>query len=165
MSAPNLAEPQPQRRSRAISLTAEERDIYLATQRVCRMATVGSDGSPHVAPLFYVWVDGSLWALHIVRSQRATDIAVNTAVSVVVDSGEEFSQARGVEIWGAVETVGEVPHMGSEGHQALERVERVYAEKYTHGQSLVHDGKHSWIRVRPRRIISWDLSRLPPPPR
>ena len=44
-----------QRRGRAIAMTSEEIDAFLAEQRTCRVATVGKDGSPHVAPLWFVW--------------------------------------------------------------------------------------------------------------
>ena len=35
-----------QRRGRKIAMTAEERDGFLASERTCRVATVGGDGAP-----------------------------------------------------------------------------------------------------------------------
>ena len=35
-----------QRRGRSIAMSDEERDQFLTTERLCRVATVGADGSP-----------------------------------------------------------------------------------------------------------------------
>jgi nitroimidazol reductase NimA-like FMN-containing flavoprotein (pyridoxamine 5'-phosphate oxidase superfamily) len=39
-----------QRRGRVIAMSEPERDAYLATERVCRLATVGNGGRPRVTP-------------------------------------------------------------------------------------------------------------------
>ena len=41
-------------------MTPDEVDAFLAEQRTCRVATVGTTG-PHATPLWYVWHGGSLW--------------------------------------------------------------------------------------------------------
>ena len=76
----------PQRRGRALAMTPAERDAFLSAQPVCRVATVGRGGKPHVSPLWFVWDGGALWLYSIVRSQRWTDLAADPRVSVVVDS-------------------------------------------------------------------------------
>ena len=63
-------QPREQRRGRAIAMSPEERDAFLAEERTCRVATVGGDGSPHVAPLWFVWDGAALWLNSIVKSQR-----------------------------------------------------------------------------------------------
>src|SRR4051794_40300474 len=47
-----------QRRSRAIAMSAEELETFLGGEHTCRVATVSATGEPHVAPLWFVWVDG-----------------------------------------------------------------------------------------------------------
>ena len=49
-----------QRRGRRIAMTPEEVDNFLEQERTCRVATVNGDGSPHVSPLWFVWIDGAL---------------------------------------------------------------------------------------------------------
>ncbi|MBI4261381.1 MAG: pyridoxamine 5'-phosphate oxidase family protein, partial [Actinobacteria bacterium] len=36
-------------------------DAYLDDQPTVRLATVGPDGAPHVVPLWFAWVDGTLF--------------------------------------------------------------------------------------------------------
>jgi len=42
------------------------------------------------------------------------------------------------------------------------------AAKYQHpGASMIHDGRHAWLRITPAKITSWDfrkLESLPPRP-
>ena len=90
-------------------MDVEERDTFFASERTCRVATVGGDGAPHVTPLWFVWDGSALWLTSIVRSQRWTDLQREPRISVVVDAGTDFMELRGVEIRGVAEPVGEVP--------------------------------------------------------
>ena len=40
-----------QRRGRKIAVTPDEIDAFLSSQQVCRVATIGAQDRPHVAPL------------------------------------------------------------------------------------------------------------------
>jgi hypothetical protein len=149
--------PIPQRRGRALAMTPAERDDFLAAQPVCRVATVGRRGRPHVSPLWFVWDGGALWLYSIVRSQRWTDIAADPRVSVVVDDGgASFGELRGVELSGRLAVVGEVPRTG-EAYPELEAPERIFAGKYGR---MRHDARHAWLRLAPEKVVSWDFRKL-----
>jgi hypothetical protein len=122
------------------------------------VATVGSDGSPHVTPLWFAWDGDSLWLTSIVKSQRWTDLGKDGRVSVIVDAGQDYMELRGVEIRGVAEPVGEVPRTGDPVPE-LDRPERIYADKYA-GGVVHHDGRHAWLRIRPEKIVSWDFRKL-----
>src|SRR5271170_4906575 len=98
-----------QRRGRSIAMTVEERDAFLDTARLCRVATIGADGSPHNSPLWFVWDGEALWLNTLVKSQRWTNFGRDPRVGVVVDDGEGYFELRGVELLGRVEPVGGVP--------------------------------------------------------
>lgn len=147
-----------QRRGGKIAMTETERDVFLRSERTCRVATVTADGAPHVTPLWFAWDGDALWLTSIVRSQRWTDIERNPRISVVVDAGIEFMELRGVEIRGVAEPVGEVPRTG-EPVPELDSPERIYADKYA-GGVVYHDGRHAWLRVRPEKIVSWDFRKI-----
>src|SRR5579875_4224432 len=101
-----------QRRGRKIAMSPEELDAFLASERTCRVATVSSDGSPHVTPLWFAWDGSALWLTSIVKSQRWTDLQRDGRVSVIVDAGHDYMELRGVEIRGMARPVGEVPRTG-----------------------------------------------------
>ncbi len=148
-----------QRRGRAIAMTADEVEEYLAGRRVCRVATIGHDGRPHVSALWFVWTGGALWLNSLVRSQRWTDLERDPRVAVVVDDGEEFMELRGVELGGAVDVVGDVPRTDME-NAILAPVERAFARKYASGGEFVPDGRHAWLQLRPVKVVSWDFTKM-----
>ena len=140
-------------------MTADEVDAFLAGERTCRVATVGTNG-PHATPLWFVWQGGSLWLTSLSRSQRWTDLQNDPRVAVVVDAGEDYADLRGVELRGKVEVVGEVPRTG-EPNEELVEIERIFADKYMGGApEMFHDGGHAWLRIRPSKISSWDFRKL-----
>ena len=148
-----------QRRGRAIAMTPAEVDEFLTTERTCRVATVGGDGSPHVAPLWFVWDGAALWLNSLVRSQRWTDLQRDPRVSVVVDAGTGFAELRGVEISGRAEVVGDVPR-GADRDPVLTGPEEHFAAKYAGGGPFTPDGRHAWLRITPEKLVSWDFRKL-----
>ena len=139
-------------------MTPEELAQFLAAERTCRVATIGKDG-PHATPLWFGWDGEYLWLYSIVKSQRWTDLQRDPRIGVVVDSGVEYLELRGVEIIGTVEVVGEVPRTG-EPNDALAGIEPVFARKYMGSDEMFHDGRHAWLRVKPSKIATWDFRKL-----
>jgi hypothetical protein len=159
-----MSETTPQRRGRAIAMTAAEIDAFLTAERTCRVATVGGDGRPHVAPLWFVWDGASLWLYSIVRSQRWTDLARDPRVAAVVDAGVEFGELRGVELSGAAVPVGDVPRTAAPD-PGLAVAERLFAGKYVGRDEFVPDGRHAWLRLTPEKLVSWDFRKIARPSR
>jgi hypothetical protein len=153
-----MTELRPQKRGRKIAMTDAERDEFLATERTCRVATIGPDG-PHATPLWYGWDGTHLWLYSIVKSQRWSDLVRDPRIGVTVDSGVDYLELRGVEITGTVEVVGEVPRTG-EPDDELAAIEQQFASKYMGGEAMFHDGRHGWLRVSPIKIASWDFRKL-----
>ncbi len=148
-----------QRKGRSIAMSAEERDGFLAEERMCRVGSVDVDGSPHVSPLWFVWDGEALWLNSIVKSQRWVNLARNARVSIVVDAGNDFSELRGVEMTGSVEVVGEVPRTPAPD-PTVALPEQLFGDKYA-GGTFYSDGRHAWLRVVPDKIVSWDFRKRP----
>ncbi len=148
-----------QRRGRRIMMTPEELDAFLATERTCRVATVSADGAPHVSTLWFAWDGTSVWLYSITRSKRWADLRADPRVAVVVDTGEEYGELRGVELSGTVEFVGEAPRTG-EPCPELAVPEKLFARKLFGMDEMPHDGRHGWIRLTPDAIASWDFRKL-----
>jgi hypothetical protein len=153
-----MTAPKTQRRGRAIAMTSDELNAYLTAERVCRVATNGTNG-PHATPLWFHWDGTSLWLTSLSRSQRWKDLEKDPRIAVVVDGGDAYTELRGVELRGRVEIVGEVPRTG-EPNPELEAVEQAFADKYTGGHVVI-DGRHAWLRLAPEKISSWDFRKIP----
>lgn len=148
----------PQRRGRKIAMNEAELNEFLAGERTCRVATIGTDG-PHATPLWFTWDGAAMWLYSIVKSQRWTDLMNDPRIGIAVDGGVEFMELHGVEITGSVEAVGTVPQNG-EDDEALGQVVTQFARKYMGGTDMFHDGRHGWLKVTPKKIVSWDFRKL-----
>jgi hypothetical protein len=147
-----------QRRGRRIAMTPEELGAFLESERTCRVATAASDG-PHLTALWFVWDGISLWLYSIIRSKRWSDLSRDPRAAVLVDTGRDYNELRGVELRGRVEVVGQVPRTG-QPDPALTAPEQLFARKYLGTETMVHDERHAWLRLTPERVVSWDFRKL-----
>lgn len=136
-------------------MTTAERDGFLAAERICRVSTIGADGSPHTSALWFVWDGSAMWLNSLTKSQRWVNVVRDPRVSVLVDTGHDFGELRGVELVGRVAVVGEVPRHG-EPNDELTGPERAFGDKYAAGR-FAYDGRHAWLRLVPEKIVSWDF--------
>jgi len=140
-------------------MSPEERDAFLAEERTCRIATVAADGTPHVTPLWFVWHGRRFWIYSLLRSKRWTNLTANPLVSVVVDTGADYLELRGVELVGRARPAGEQPRRG-EPSPELEPVERIFNSKYGASEGMAYDGRHAWACITPEREYTWDFRKI-----
>jgi pyridoxamine 5'-phosphate oxidase family protein len=101
--------------------------------RLARLATVGLDGMPHIAPVGWSY-NAELGTIDIgghdfARTKKFRDVARAGRAAIVVDDVLPPWQPRGVEVRGIAEAI---------------------------------DGPPALIRLRPRRIVSWGLESAEP---
>lgn len=114
---------------------------YLQSQRLGRLATVGSNGQPHVVPVAFRY-NADLGTLDIgghdfAKRKKFRDVQGNSHVAFVVDDVPSVNpwQARGIEIRGEAEVL------------------------KTGGQDILPGFDPEMFRIKPRRIISWGLEK------
>lgn len=138
-----------------LSLTREELEPYLRSQRTARVATTGPGGSPHVVPLWFVWQDGTLFLNSTLGNPTVENMLRSGRAAVVVDDGDEYDVLRGVTLLGRVEK--------AEGDPRLPQVEREWSEKYLGGKEVPYRRWRDrvWLRLVPERTASWDFRKIP----
>jgi pyridoxamine 5'-phosphate oxidase family protein len=122
------------------SLTAAE-ITYLQSQRMARIATVGSNGQPHVVPVAFRY-DPATETIDIgghdgfAKRKKWRDVLNNPKVAVVIDDIVSVNpwKVRGVEIRGEAEML------------------------MTGGQSIVPGFDPEMFRITPKRVISWGIN-------
>ncbi|MDP8955904.1 MAG: pyridoxamine 5'-phosphate oxidase family protein [Actinomycetota bacterium] len=137
-----------------LSLTSDEVDAYLAVQRTIRLATVSADGSPHVVPLWFVWVDGVLFMNSTRGNLTVRNAKTKPTATGVVDDGEPYDQLRGVIVRGRIE-------WGQDERQDV--VNRTWSDKYLGGSPVPFERwkNRVWFRLIPEHISSWDFRKIP----
>jgi pyridoxamine 5'-phosphate oxidase family protein len=126
---------------------------YLNSQRIGRIATVGPDGRPHVIPVG-VFLDPETHtivvsgAADVAASKKFRDARRRPDVALVVDDLASVDPwtPRGIEIRGRAET-----HTDG-GEEIGKRL----------GAGFTFN--RAWIRIRPRRILSWGIESSAYPP-
>ena len=112
---------------------------YLSGQRVGRLATADATGQPHVVPVGFRYdpaTDTIMIGGHdIARTKKVRDLRANPRVAFLVDDLPSVDpwRVRGLEIRGTAEV-----------HE-------------TGGERIGPGFDGTWIRIRPRRIVSWGI--------
>jgi PPOX class probable F420-dependent enzyme len=164
----------PKQRDR-VQMTAAEVADMLAANRKVQLATISPDGYPHLVTMYYTLVEGKIAFWTYRTSQKALNLARDPRISCLVETGEAYFDLRGVQIQGTVETVtdpeaiyqlglaiGNVMGNALAGASAAGSV----AASTVAAGSAVNDyvanaarKRYGYI-VEPRRVVSWDHSKL-----
>lgn len=123
---------------------------FLAESRIAHLVTLRPDGSPHVAPVWYEYVDGLylVWTSRKFRKFRNIEGDPRAVVSIASEDqpyryvvAECDVEVSGEDIWNIGLSIA-TRYEGAEGAAAF--LEQYYEE----GQSVV-------LRLTPRRTMTW----------
>lgn len=81
-----------------IQMTPEEINAYLAEQTILNIATMGPNGRPHLAPLWFFPKDGNLVGWTYGKSQKVANLRRLAEATVLVESGEAYEELRGISM-------------------------------------------------------------------
>jgi PPOX class probable F420-dependent enzyme len=145
-----------------IKLTEAERLELLEAERVAIVTSNGPRGWPHSMPMWFTVREGELWVWTFAKSQKVRNLERDPRATVLVETGEEYVELRGVQI-----------EADAEIHRDLETVAafgRELTVRYSEGiDSIEGDAaaalekqaaKRVAIRFVPVRTASWDHRKL-----
>jgi len=142
---------------------AEIRD-FLRTQKTIILNSIGPTGVPHPMPMWFVADDDCVVSMATFRgTQKIVNLRRDPRVSLLVESGREYSKLKGVVIYGTAElsedteaiiaTLVAASQKEAAETDAKTRIAMDEAMRKTASKRIL-------IRVKPERIISWDHSKL-----
>jgi len=144
-----------------IQLSAEEQRELIDSERLVVVSTLGLRGWPHSMPLWYVPREGEIWIYTYAKSQKVKNLERDPRATLLVETGHEYAELRGVEI-----------EAESEIHRDLETVFALAMDltsRYADGAQVEGDAaealrnqarKRVAIRFKARRVASWDHRKL-----
>jgi len=150
-------------------MTGEEIAAFLEAQRTVQTATNGPDGFPHLTTLWYGLVDGAIAVWTYRKSQKVKNLERDARITALVESGELYSELRGVMIQGTARLLTEVDDVMRVAELVYTRnADRFGATEYRGGsldrgsrEALEHmSAKRVAIVVEPEIVISWDHAKL-----
>jgi hypothetical protein len=111
-------------------------DAQMAKSRNYWIGSTKADGRPHVAPVWGVWVDGTLYFSSDPDSQKARNLRANPEVVVHLESGDDTVIIEGTAA------------LGTPGKS----VSDAYSAKY--GPGIV-DENTKYYALKPRKVLAW----------
>ncbi len=126
---------------------------------VVSVATLDPDGSPHVVPLWFVWLEDALYVSTRRGSRTWRNVRADPRVALTVDVGRAWTEIAGVTIRGLAERLrAEDP--------AMRRPMSAWHEKYRSllaGEGFARFAEQvrdlGFLRVPPAVLASWDHAR------
>jgi len=143
-----------------ITLTQEEQDRFLKDGWTLQVASIGPRGYPHLVAMWYVVIDGVIHFTTFAKSQKILNLRRNPKLTVMLESGKQYTELKGLVFEGTGELVEETAYTA--------RVMGLIGEKYngipvptdTPEAALKAASKRVTVLVRPDDIYSWDHSKL-----
>lgn len=144
-------------------LSVAERDFFLGSDALARLAVLKPDGSPYVVPVWYHWDGKSFWFIGRQRSEWCTYIQRDPRVAVVIDkehgrpdtSSGSKAQIPKIMTEGRAEII-ETPNVGGKWVAICEKMSYRYLGE--NGPSYLQStlNQPRWlIRLTPTKFTSW----------
>jgi PPOX class probable F420-dependent enzyme len=142
---------------------AEIRD-FLCTQKTIILSSIGSDGVPHPMPMWFVADDDHTVSMATFRgTQKIVNLQRDPRVSLLVESGREYAELKGVVIYGTAELSEEtdaiVATLMAASQKECKEIDAETRAAMNEGMKKTAP-KRILIRVKPDRVVSWDHSKL-----
>ena len=83
-----------------ITMTDDEVQAYLESERVLNVATIGPTGHPHLVAMWFAMVDGNAVFWTFGKSQKILNLRRDPKMTGLVETGDTYDQLRGVELRG-----------------------------------------------------------------
>jgi PPOX class probable F420-dependent enzyme len=145
-----------------IKLSPDEQRELVETERVVIVSSVGPRGWPHSIPLWYVPRDGELWIWTYAKSQKVRNLERDPRATLLVETGYEYTDLRGVMIEAEAEIHRDVETVSEFGKQLTVRysegIESVEGDPAAALQAQA--AKRVAIHFHPRRTATWDHRKL-----
>jgi len=118
------------------------------------LTTIGRDGYPHSVPLGYIRDGDAIYIGSRTTTQRLKNVERNPKVSLMVESGSTMADIKGVIIQGDATII-------REPDEVLSLLREAGRRRGTPEELLPAEPRPdvAYIRVTPRKTISWDYSR------
>jgi nitroimidazol reductase NimA-like FMN-containing flavoprotein (pyridoxamine 5'-phosphate oxidase superfamily) len=152
----------PSRRN-SIELTDAEIRAFLNSRKTLIIVSNGKDGYPHPMPMwFYVDDAGCLYCTTFGKSQKVLNLRRDPKASLLVESGLEYAQLKGVVIYARAEIIEDVDvavdtlvKINTRG-----RMVNVAERQALTGAVAKTAAKRAVIKFHPQRYVSWDHAKL-----
>lgn len=144
-----------------ITMTDDEVQAYLESERILNVATNGPSGHPHLVAMWFAVVDRKPVFWTYGKSQKIANLRRDSRMTGLVESGASYDQLRGVELRGRGTIV--------DDYEAILEIGKAVGVKYN-GPSALDDAALPFFEAQATKrvgvvfevdhIVSWDHTKL-----
>jgi PPOX class probable F420-dependent enzyme len=121
-------------------------------ERVCRVATAGRRGMPHLVPVCQVVAGGKVYFASGADGRKARNLAENPRVALTVDLyAEDWTHLKGVMVQGRATLIARGPK--------FRRIRALLYRKYAQyrREAALAESDSVVVEVTPTRVFTWGL--------
>jgi len=144
-------------KQRQIQLTPEEQAAFLQEGHKAAFATLDQNGFPHVVAMGFLAKEGAIYMTSYGKAQKVFNIRRNPKVGLMIESGKNYGDFRGLMIRGHCEII-EDPALVAATIRALQETQSEKAE--TPREAILSVPKRVILKIIPEKIASWDHTKL-----
>jgi PPOX class probable F420-dependent enzyme len=143
-------------------MSPDEVLAYLADGRAATIATIGPKGRPHVVPVFYVPAGDGIATWTYASSQKVANLRRLAEATVLVESGEDYEELRGVSMECDAEIVEDPEEIVRIGTEMLVKMSKGAEEVVTAATQFIRKQaeKRVGLVFQPTKVVSWDHTKL-----
>jgi PPOX class probable F420-dependent enzyme len=156
-----------------IKLTPDEQLELLEAERVAIVSSLGLRGWPHSMPMWFTLRDPAgeplaggapkeLWMWTYAKSQKARNLERDPRATVLVETGHEYTELRGLQIEAEAELIRDPDAVFAFGRELTiryaEGIDSIEGDAAAALQAQA--AKRVAIRFEPRRVATWDHRKL-----
>ena len=144
-----------------IKLSDQEVGDFLTAERVITVATLGSDGWPHLTALWFVMRDREPWIYTYGKSQKVKNLERDPRATLLAERGDEYQELRGVMLKTSAEIRRQPDEVSGLAEQIFVKYQGNAQIDDTASKALrAQAAKRVAIRFVVEQTISWDHAKL-----
>jgi nitroimidazol reductase NimA-like FMN-containing flavoprotein (pyridoxamine 5'-phosphate oxidase superfamily) len=121
-------------------------------ERICRIATAGPEGMPHLVPVCQIVDEGRIYFASAIKGRKVDNLKANPQVTICVDLySEAWANIKGVMVQGRATLIGPGPR--------FRKIRRLLYMKYSQyeGRAPLGEDDSIIVEVTPTHAFTWGL--------
>jgi nitroimidazol reductase NimA-like FMN-containing flavoprotein (pyridoxamine 5'-phosphate oxidase superfamily) len=121
-------------------------------ERVCRVATVGEAGVPHLVPVCHVVADGKIYFASGTDGRKVLNLKANARLAVTVDLySDDWAHLKGVMVQGQAALIERGPR--------FRKIRALLYRKYPQypDEAALEESDSVIVEVTPTRVFAWGM--------
>ncbi len=143
-----------------VRMSEAEIDAFLDAAHSLQVATLGSDGAPHLTTVWFSTKDGEILFETYGKSQKVLNLRRDPRIAVLAEDGRTYDELRGVSINGRARIVDDNPERTDLMRFLLNHHFPGQSDEQLDAMAVKMAAKRVVIAVTPEKVMSWDHSKL-----